>query len=175
MEKFVRTFNLPSPEITSLPMASEVGEVTTATAEVGVVSLSHLLLEEMEQLHTIWNNARTLLEQMTRHLLRFLDEGLDRIQLSLARMKDQHQADSNSSSSSSSAAEKQSKILVFLLARIASLITMVLSGRCQFAFKDGATTSNQSTTVDSEGDGIKNLMAKYIQRLVRACHLSILY
>ena len=189
MEKNVRTFTaLLSPSSSSLLQTSEAAVVGDAGAVVmaGWRTFSTLLHQNMEELRTLWNKFHGLLEQMIKHLLGFLDEGLERIQLSLLT-RNEHQyhhlyKEHNSASSSAAAAEKQSKIIVFLLARITSFITMLMSGTCQFAIKEeksvASTTSyNGLGTADSEGGsgrGVNHLMTQFIKRLVRACHLSLL-
>ncbi len=182
MEKNVRTFTsaLLSP---SSEAEAAAGEVVMA----GWRTFSTLLHQTMEELRTIWNKFRGLLEQMTNHLLGFLDEGLERIHLSLLTTNEHghhhlYQKNNSAMSSSASAAEKQSKIIVFLLARITSLIAMIMSGTCQFAIKDeqsvtSTTSSNSSGTADSvdgSGRSVNHLMTQFIKRLVRACHLSLL-
>ena len=99
-----------------------------------------------------------LFEQAAFHLLEFIDDRLGNFRRAILGQE-----------CSSLSPEKQSKVIVFLFARVTSLVLMAT--RVQNSFKDDAVVSSKSSNDVKEGG--RNLITGFLQRLVKVCSLSL--
>ena len=154
-----------------------------------------ILTKDIKQLQKVWKESNTLLEQGALCLLKFLDGVLNIMELPLLFANNESSSSSmdkgeKNRTSTSLSPEKQSKIVIFLLARITSLVLLSMKYDTSFGTNDddeavmalllGRATGSKSHEKNNSNDeqqvvveGKKKLMTGFLQRLVRVRSLSL--
>ena len=128
--------------------------VGTFLPSVGWEALAGLQ-NDVHELSKVWKECNRLFQRAAFHLLEFADEALDNVQ---GAMRGQE---------SSISPEKQSKVIVFLFARVTSLVLMTMRFHNSFKSQDMVGEGND----DKEGE--KKLISGFLQRLVKVCSLAL--
>jgi hypothetical protein len=115
------------------------------------------LQNDMEKLFKVWKECNDLCEQAAFYLLDLVDECLEQLHRSMGQ------------ESPALPPDRQSKVIVFLFARVTSLVTMTM--RFQNAFKNQMMDASGSS--EDYKEGRKKLIASFLQRLVKASHISL--
>ncbi|KAL9180385.1 hypothetical protein ACHAXT_008355 [Thalassiosira profunda] len=132
--------------------------VATFLPSVGWGALAGLK-NDAAQLSKLWGECNGLFEQAAFHLLGLVDEALEKVRGAL-RGRDQ----------SLPAPEKQAKILIFLFARVTSLV--LISMRVQSS-SGGEQAGRGGGASSGEPDVGRKLMTGLLQRLVKVCSLAL--